>query len=288
MGIVTQTVKKNVVSTNVLKIGNAEYKLPTSPSVPIQILGGYTMLIYGAKKIGKTSLCSRFPNALFLMFEPGGKALSLYQEPMTSWKKFTRFVELLKKDNKFQTVVIDTADYAYEDCLTETCAELGIEHPSDAGWGKGWNAVKKAFGAQIRTLLKSGKGVIFISHQREEEIEERSGRKYNRKSNTLPGQARELLEGLVDIWANYDYDGKKRKLTILGDDFTDAGHRIESKFKYTNGDRIRKIDMGNSADEAYQNFMNAFNNKSIKPIETEGGQKSEKKVLPVLKSKLTK
>src|ERR1044072_9239001 len=90
-------------SSSVLKVGNVEYRLPEKKSVPVQNLGGYVMLIYGAKKIGKTSLCSMFDNALFLFFEAGRKALRIFQEPMTSWKKFTRFVQLLKKDERFDT-----------------------------------------------------------------------------------------------------------------------------------------------------------------------------------------
>lgn len=261
--------KVNVVNRKTKKFKSIKrekikYILPTLKSEPITNLGKYTLLLYGRKKIGKTTLASHFPEALFLMFEPGGKALRIYQEQMTSWKKFVRFIDLIIKDESFKTIVIDTADYAYEECSEYVCWNLGIKHPSEAAWGKGWSAVKKEFNTQVKRLLHSGKGVIFISHQREEEIEERSGRKYHRKTNTLPGQARESMEGLVDIWVNYDYEGKCRILTILGNDYIDVGHRLEENFKYVDGSRVRKISMGNSSYEAYQNFLSAFNNKLIK------------------------
>lgn len=249
-----------------IKAGNVEYTLPTELSTPVNDLGGYVMLLFGKKKIGKTTLASMFNKAgkkvLFLFFEPGGKALRLYQEPMTSWRKFTRFVELLKKDDRFGTVVIDTADYAYNDCFTETCTALGITHPSEETYGKGWNAISTEFTKQVRALLKSGKGVIFISHQKEVEIEDRDGTTHEKITNTLSGQAREVIEGLVDIWANYDYDeNNKRVLTILGSRELDAGHRLKERFKYTDGSRIRKIPMGKSEEEGYENFVLAFNNK---------------------------
>lgn len=249
-----------------IKAGNVEYRLPTELSTPVNDLGGYTMLIFGKKKIGKTTLASMFSRSgkkvLFLFFEPGGKALRLYQEPMTSWRKFTRFVELLKKDNTFGTVVIDTADYAYNDCFVETCSGLGITHPADEAYGKGWNAISTEFTKQIRALLKSGKGIIFISHQKDIEVEDREGVKYEKTTNTLSGQAREVIEGLVDVWANYDYDEKgKRVLTILGSKEMDAGHRLKERFRYTDGTRIKKISMGKSEEEGYENFLKAFNNK---------------------------
>lgn len=259
MGLVIQKTPKKTT----FKVGKIEYKLPDKPSTPLQTLGGYTMLLYGEKKIGKTTLCAEFPGALFLMFEPGGKALRIFQEPMNSWLKFTRFVDLIIKDEKFKTIVIDTVDFAYDDCLICECKKLGIEHPSDAGWGKGWASVKSEFSRQIRKLLRSGKGVIFISHQREVEIETRSGKKFHRKTNTMTGQGKETIEGLIDIWANYDYVGEGRYLTVLGDDYIDAGNRCKENFKYTDGIKIRKIYMGNSPKEAYTNFINAFNNKLI-------------------------
>lgn len=247
----------------------AEFELATERSEPVTFLGGYSMLLFGRKKIGKTSLASKFKDAYFLMFEPGGKALRLFQSPMTTWLIFEKAVEKLLKNNKFKTIIIDTGDYAYDRCMEQVCKEQGIQHPSDAGWGKGWNAVKQRFSRPINKLLLSGKGVIFISHQKEEEIEERSGKKYHRKTNTLSGQAREALEGIVDIWGNYDYDGKRRVLTILGDDFTDAGNRLEENFLYKDGNRVRYIDMGNSSQEAYDNLEKAFNNELVKEVSKE-------------------
>lgn len=271
MGEVTKI--KNKIKTNTLKVGRVEYKLPEKISVPVENLGGYVMLIYGAKKIGKTSLCSMFQNALFLFFESGGKALRIYQEPMSSWRKFTRFVELLKRDKKFDTVIIDTADLCYDVCFEETCTLLGCEHPSEIGWGKGWSTIKKEFVTSINSLTNSGKGVIFISHQKELEIEDREGSKVMKKTNTLSSQARETLEGIVDIWANYDYEKSKRYLTILGSESKDAGHRLKERFRYTDGSRIRKIEMGNSEKEGYDNFIKAFNNELEKPMETKGANK---------------
>lgn len=267
-----------------IKTSSIEYSLPTKLSEPVNDLGGYTMLIYGKKKIGKTTLASMFgrdgKKVIFLFFEPGGKALRLYQEPMTSWRKFTRYVELLKKDKIFGTVVIDTADYAYNDCFTETCATLGVSHPADAPYGKGWNAISSEFTKQIRTLLRAGKGVIFISHQKDAEVEDREGNTYEKTTNTLSGQAREVIEGLVDIWVNYDYDkNNQRILTILGSKELDAGHRLKERFKYTDGTRIRKLNMGKSEQEGYETFVKAFNNKLEKGGAEEVEQIKKKKLL---------
>ncbi|HOK47887.1 MAG TPA: AAA family ATPase, partial [Bryobacteraceae bacterium] len=59
--------------------------LPTKKTPPRANLGDYSILIYGPTKIGKTTLASQFPEALFLATEPGLNALEAYQIPITSW-----------------------------------------------------------------------------------------------------------------------------------------------------------------------------------------------------------
>ena len=270
----------------VKKKQKVEYTLPTEKSIPIDDIGGYTILIFGKKKIGKTTICQHFKNTLFFMLERGAKKLSIYKREPKTWFEFKKYVALLQKDKTFDTVVIDPPDIAYDLCLRYVCdTKLGIDHPGGVNdYGKSWNAVKSEFISEIRKIENSGKGVIFISHQKETEIEKRDGKKYSMLTNTMPGQAKEVIEGMVDLWANYDYDGEKRTLIIQGDDFIDAGHRLNEppnpKFLYTNGEPIREIPMGKTSKEAYDNLTKAFNNKLEKPRKEEKvkvGKKAVKK-----------
>ena len=75
----------------------------------------------------------------------------------------------------------------------------------------------------------------------------------------MSNQAADVIQGLVDIWGNYTYDGKKRYLLIEGSEEIDAGCRVEGHF-LSEGQPMSKIYMGNSAKEAYKNFLAAFNN----------------------------
>lgn len=263
-------------------IAPVQVSLPTERSKPVTDLGGYSILFYGKKKIGKTTMCQHFPDTLFLMAEAGAKKLSIWQKPVRSWNEFRQYVKLLQTDKRFKTIVIDPVDVMYDMCMAYVCTKLNIIHPSEADWGKGWSAVKKEFMGENNKLLNSGKGIIYISHLREEEIEERGKKSYHRKTNTMSGQAKEAIEGVVDVWACYDYSSGKRTLTILGDDFNDVGHRLNeepgARFLYTNGEPIRVIDMGKSSKESYANFLKAFNNQLVKEVTLQK---------PVVKTSLT-
>jgi hypothetical protein len=255
-----------------------EVSLPTEISEPASSIGEYSMLLYGEKKIGKTTLAAEFDRAFFLMCEPGGKALSIYQRPVNSWLEFKKYVALLVRDNKFKTVVIDTVDIAYKMNVDYICKKLVIDHLSEEDWGKGWAAARDEFDAEIGKLLRTGKGVIFVSHAAEKEIKTRTGDRYHKIYPTMASQARDVLEGIVDIWAYYCYDNKKRVLVIEGNDHIGAGHRLQGRFKYLNGDPINQVPMGSNPSEAYNNFIKAFNNKLEK-----GGIEPVKKGLVIRK-----
>src|SRR5690606_36608093 len=96
----------------------------------------YTWLIHGERKIGKTTLLSRFENPFFLMFEPGAKALSLKKRDVQSWKEFEGYIKLLEENPGYSRMnVIDTGDMCYAQCLLQAKKDLGLEDIRDKAWG---------------------------------------------------------------------------------------------------------------------------------------------------------
>jgi len=237
-----------------------EFELPTEKSIPKTKIGEFIVLIFGEKKIGKTMLSSQFPNAFHMMFEPGGKSLEIYQSEFTDWGTFKKAVTKIRSDKRFDTISIDTVDLAFKSAERYACAKLAIDDPADEEWGKGWRAIRKEFELQIHRLVSAGKGVIFISHSMEREIKTRRGSSSHRVVSTMPKQAGEIIEGLVDIWSCFTYDGDKRILIIGGNEDVSAGHRLDDRFKWK-GESVHTIPMGKSAEEGYKNFVDSFNNK---------------------------
>ena len=237
--------------------------LPTELSVPSTSLGDYSILMYGEKKIGKTSLASKFPGAMFLMFEPGGKGLSIYQTPVATWEEFKAYVQLLKADERFQTLVIDTVDIAYERCFDYVCRMQNIEHPSDVNdFGKTWSLITNEFQKTMLELVSAGKGMIFLSHATEKDFASASGLTYNKIVATMPARSRQFITGFVDIICYYGYYGNHRMLTVQGSDAVDSGNRLENNFLVKGGTaKIHSIPMGSSAQEGYNNILKAFANQ---------------------------
>jgi hypothetical protein len=266
MAVVRKTVPNAPVKKPVNKVAPpTAFALAGEMTTPSEDLQDYATLLFGEKKIGKTTLASMFPKAYFLSTEPGTKALSVFQSEVNDWRTFKQAVKALRRDTKFRTTVVDTIDLAYKFCDKYVCNQLGIEHVSEAGWGKGWAGVREEFEAVLRDLLSApNKGTILISHSVEKEIQRRDGSKYDRIQPTMPNIAREIAEAMVDIWAYYSYDGSARVLTIRGDDHITAGHRLQTHFQYK-GREVVTIDMGTTKEEGYNNFIDAFHNRYVIP-----------------------
>jgi len=268
--------------------------LPTERSKRSENLADYTNMIYGAKKIGKTTLSSHFPQAFHLMFETGSKALEIMERMVPTWEHFLGYITLLEgKNHDFKNGIIDTGAIAYDRALEYVCKRKNIKHPSDLNdYGATWREISQEFERAHTRIVSLGMGLIVIVHEKVAEIETRSGKTFNQIVPALSGQADEYYAGTIDNIFYYEYVEDKRFLTIRGDEYIIAGTRCEKNFLTPDGERIYRIPMGDSSEEAYTNLVSAFNNEQeeiFKPteprkeVETKGQKQTRLKKLKKLK-----
>lgn len=239
---------------------SASQRAPSNgyPALPIEPKAAetdplrYVLLLYGREKIGKTTWLSSFPDALFLTTEPGTKGLRIFEYNADdggcrTWEHIRAAVALLETNpNRFRTVVIDTADRAYDLCMDYVCRALGIDHPGESAdgrkdFGKSWKEVKKEFANIVHRILQTGRGLAFTSHAKEETFRSRGGDEFVRIHPTMSGQARGVVEALVDLFFYAEYmrapDGTPRRVLITeGDELVWAGHR---RIENADGELIR-------------------------------------------------
>jgi hypothetical protein len=247
--------------------------LPDEPSEPSDSLSDYSIMLYGGKKIGKTTLCSQFPDPFFLATEPGTKALRVRALPARSWEEAVAIVDALEKKFKSGTkycgtVIVDTTDLLYEYAFSSVCRKKMIKHPHEENdFGATWREIRVAFRDIVVRLLSLPCGVVFVSHDTEKEIELADGNKVDRTQPTMSGQALAEIEGIVDIIAYYGFEGKRRSLRIRGHQSMVAGTRLKEHFIKKGGkvgkpeDRIIAIPLGDTEEEAYENLIRAFDNE---------------------------
>lgn len=205
-------------------------------------LRGYSVMFYGAAKTGKTTISSHFPGALLCAFEKGYNALpDIYAQPILSWGDFKKVINQLKQPGvaeKFQTVIVDTADIAYDFCVKYICsrestAEKTYETIGDIPYGKGYTLAMQEFDEQLRKILQMNYGLVLISHEKDKVFKDEQGQEYNKIVPSLDTRAALVCERTCDI-IGYAREvngenGIQTRLFLRGTPRYDAG----SRFRYT-------------------------------------------------------
>ena len=208
-------------------------------------LRGYSVFFFGDPKSGKTTTASKFPESLILGFEKGWNAIpGVMAQPINSWAEFRKVLRQLKSDevkSKFSTIIIDTADIAYDYCTKYICDNAknpnggyGVDSISDIPFGKGYGLVSKEFDECLRDIVKMDYGLVMISHATDKTFTDETGTEYNKIVPTLDKRATNIISRMADI-IGYSRpitqeDGKTvTKLFMRGTSRYMAG----SRFKYT-------------------------------------------------------
>ena len=236
-------------------------------------LRGYSVFFYGEPKSGKTTTAAHFPEALLLAFEKGYNAIpGIMAQPINNWAEFKQTLRELKKPEvkeKFSTIIIDTADIAYDYATKYICDNAkrpdggyGVDSISDIGYGKGYGMVSQEFDDSLRSIVQMDYGLVLISHATDKTFKNESGEEYNQIVPTLDKRATNIVSRMADI-IGYSRvvstdQGDKTMLFMRGTNRYMAG----SRFKYT-PDYI---------EFSYQNLTNAIADAIDMQSKEEGNQ----------------
>ena len=199
---------------------------------------GYSVLFYGEPKSGKTTIASKFPQSLLLAFEKGYNALAgVKAQPINSWAEFLKVLRQLKDEKVkeiFETIIIDTADIAYNYCEKYICANNGVDTVADIPYGKGYGLIGTEFDEKLRSIVQMGYGIVLISHATDKTFTDEAGNQYNKIVPTLDKRANNIVSRMTDIIGysravTDDQGNNKTMLFIRGTQRYEAG----SRFKYT-------------------------------------------------------
>lgn len=274
-----------------LKKATKVYSLPTSVTEPLDDLGVYSFLIYGQKKVGKSTLASLFPDALFFMFEPGAKALRIKRVDIGEWEDALGYLSALEAAPvKPKTVVIDTGFEAGQKVMRYVCKKEGIEYPREDNFGKDWDKIKRELRSFHDRLFAIGTGVVVLCHEHVKEQQTFTGQKYDQVVPLLAKSADEYYRAVIDnVWW-YHYRGKQRFLQIRGTDHAMAGTALQADrfFKTKKGEPVYSIPIPGDPQKGMLAIQAAFKNQQELSFKDETEQLSEKATKESINEKIRK
>lgn len=146
--------------------------MPIGRTQPKTSLFQQTGIVYGPPKVGKTTLLSRFPRAVFLATERGHDHVNVdrwEKTPgdyvITSWEDLLlATTEVLKTDA--ETVIIDTIGNACQLADAYICKQSGEVYKNDGklGFNKGTTLILNEVKRYLTKLASTGRGVWLVAH----------------------------------------------------------------------------------------------------------------------------
>lgn len=219
--------------------------LPSNERRPV---GGPTkrkIWIYGASMSGKTTFLDSAPDPLNLNTDGNIQFVSMPYIPIKdevvvegritkrtfAWEVFKDAIaELEKKQNSFKTIIVDLIEDTREMCRLYKYDELGIQHESDSGYGKGWDIIKTEYLSVIRRLFNLDyENIIVVSHETVSEVKKKNGQTITKIAPNIQESLANKIAGMVDIVARVVVeDDGTRTLNFKSNEYIFGGGRLKN------------------------------------------------------------
>lgn len=169
------------------------------------------IVIYGPEGIGKSTFAARFPRPVFIDTEGSTKHMDVARTPRpASWAMLMEQVRYFRDHpGEFATLVIDTADWAEQLCITDLCARSKKPGIEDFGYGKGYIYLAEDFERLLNLLeevIEHGMNVVATAHAKMRKFEQPDEMgAYDRWELKLQKTTAPLLKEWADmvLFANY-------------------------------------------------------------------------------------
>lgn len=233
------------------------------------------VVIYGSEGIGKSTFAAQFPNPIFIDTEGSTNGMNVARTPKpTSWEILNNYVRELKTNNQFNTIVVDTIDWAEQLCIESVCSRFQKSGIEDFGYGNGYVYEKEDFGKFLNLLqdvVDSGINVVLTAHAQLKKFEQPDELgAYDRWELKLGKKTGSQISPLVKEWAdmvlfaNYktyavsvDKDGKKFK--------AQGGERIMYTTHHPCWDAKNRDGLEPEISFEYKNIAHLFENTQSVP-----------------------
>lgn len=244
------------------------YKEANIDMIPItkgKIESAKKVVCYGPEGIGKSTLASQFPDAIFIDVEGSTKELDVARYPKpTSWNDIITYVEDTAAEAPCRTLVIDTADWAEQLCIEEVCRKNNVKGIESIGYGKGYVYVAEEFGRLLKSCdkcIEAGINIVFTAHafMRKFEQPDEMGA-YDRFEMKLTKKTAPLLKEWADmvLFCNYktdvitDQNTKSKKAT--------GGRRVMYTSHHPCWDAKNRYGLPEQMDMSFDGIAHLFTN----------------------------
>lgn len=161
------------------------------------------MVLYAEPGTGKSVFASKWPKPFFICTDGNYEWLEDFGADPNAHKDCHSYADVkaaITADySAYETIVLDLAEDAFKWNEQEFCVRNRIEHLSDLGYGKGYDATRNEFFIDISKLLSLDKNVLILMHGCSWTEKDRRGVEHWKYGPTdrIPNKLIKMIEGRV-------------------------------------------------------------------------------------------
>lgn len=185
------------------------------------------MLLYGAPKVGKTTVLSQLEDCLIIDTEQGANMIEGYVEEANSREELINILKEAKDGHEYKYVAIDTIDKVADWAEKAVCQEESVTAIADLAYGKGFALVREKVLNTIKAMKTIFPHVIIIGHRKWARAVVDSKAIVEPESLDLTGKLKNMLMADCDAIGYVYRDEEKGKLmvTFKSNESLEAGSR---------------------------------------------------------------
>lgn len=220
-----------------------EMILPKNERVEIGATNYMKGWIYGPPFSGKTTFLDSAPSPLNLNTDGNTKYVTMQRlrirdevtvegrqtKKKFAWEIFKEAIEELeKKQNDFETIIVDLVEDTREMCRLYMYDKYDWEHETDGGYGKGWDVIKTEYLSTMRKFFNLDYNCFIVSHEdTSKDLTKQSGDKVTRIAPNIQEGIANKLAGMVDFVARVVINkDDSRSLSFKTDNVIFGGGRL--------------------------------------------------------------
>ena len=187
------------------------------------------LLLYGAPKVGKTTMITKLDDCLVIDTEHGANMIEGYIESVSNRDELLNLLIELKesKDVKYKYIALDTIDKIAEWAEARVCEEEGVRSLADLAFGKGYGLMRDKVSKTIEAFSGVTEHLIIVGHRKPAFAVTDGSPIVVPESLDMTGKLKNIIMSRSDDIGYVFRDEDKLKVSFQANEAIEAGSRCE-------------------------------------------------------------
>lgn len=185
------------------------------------------LLMYGAPKVGKTTMLSKLEDCLIIDTEKGTHMLEAYVQEVNNREELIQTLKDAMEGHEFKYIAIDTIDKVVEWAEKAVCEEYEVASIADLTFGKGYALAREKVMNTINAFRDCCEHLIIVGHRKVARAVVDGKALVEPESLDITGKLKNLIMSDCDAIGYVLREDDKLMISFKADESIEAGSRCE-------------------------------------------------------------